>query len=165
MQRIGAFVAALVAMTSLGAAASEEGFVQVAFLHPHRPAVLNDDARALFIDVNAARARKGLVPLAPDEKLSQFALQVAEQMAMRHYFGHTNPDGITFEDRLRTFGLQYRYAAENLALDQDEPHAHAAFLRSPGHYANIVDTHPRRLGVAAVSAGEGEIFYVEEFSD
>ena len=116
-------------------------------------------------DVNAARAQRGLPPLAPDDNLSQFALQVAQQMAERHYFGHTDPNGITFQDRLRASRLRYGFAAENMAFDQDEAHANQAFLHSPGHYANIVDPHPRRVGAAVVAAGDGEVFYVEEFAD
>ncbi|HEX3466191.1 MAG TPA: CAP domain-containing protein [Candidatus Elarobacter sp.] len=123
------------------------------------------DERALVRDVNVARARRGLAPLAPDDGLSQFAMQVAQQMAVRHYFGHTDPNGVTFQDRLRAANFRYRFAAENMAFDQDEPHANEAFLTSPGHYANIVDPHPRRIGVAVVAAGDGEVFYVEEFAD
>ena len=127
--------------------------------------VVASDARALFNDVNAARAQRGLPALAEDGSLSRFALQVAEQMAQRHYFGHTDPSGVTFEDRLRSSGLRYHYAAENMAFDADEQAANQAFLHSPGHYGNIMDPHPHRLGVAVVSAGDGEVFYVEEFAD
>ena len=86
-------------------------------------------------------------------------------MAARHYFGHTDPNGVTFQDRLRQAGMRYRYAAENMAFDQDERAANQAFLHSPGHYSNIVDPHPRKLGIAVVAAGDGEVFYVEEFAD
>ncbi len=165
MQRVAAFLAALVALAPLTATASNEECIQLAYVRPHQPQVIVSDARALFSDVNAARAQRGLAPLAEDQSLSRFALQVAEQMAERHYFGHTDPSGVTFQDRLRAAGLINRYAAENLAFDQDEKSAHQAFLHSPGHYGNIVDSHSRKLGVAVVAAGDGEIFYVEEFAD
>jgi uncharacterized protein YkwD len=165
MHRVAAFLAALVALAPLTATASEEECIQLAYMRPHQPQIISTEARALFNDVNAARMQHGLAPLAEDPSLSRFALQVAEQMAVRHYFGHTDPSGVTFQDRLRAAGLGNRYAAENMAFDQDEKAAHQAFLRSPGHYSNIVDAHPRKLGVAVVSAGDGEIFYVEEFAD
>jgi uncharacterized protein YkwD len=165
MFRVVAFLAALVSLLPMAVAASEEDCIQLAYFRPHRPQVVAVESHALFNDVNAARAQRGLPPLAHDEGLSQFALQVAQQMADRHYFGHTDPNGITFQDRLRGSGLRYRFAAENMAFDQDEAHANQAFLRSPGHYANIVDSHPHRLGVAVVAAGDGEVFYVEEFAD
>ena len=165
MHRVVAFLAALVAFVPLTATASDEESIQLAYVRPHQPQVIHSEARALFNDVNAARAQRGLPPLAEDASLSQFALQVAEQMAERHYFGHTDPNGVTFQDRLRAAGFVNRYAAENMAFDQDEKAAHQAFLHSPGHYGNIVDAHSRKLGVAVVAAGDGEIFYVEEFAD
>jgi len=165
MFRVVAFLATLVSLLPMAVTASEEDCIQLAYFRPHRPQVVAVESRALFSDVNAARAQHGLAPLVLDENLSQFALQVAEQMAERHYFGHTDPNGITYQDRLRSSGLQYRFAAENMAFDQDEAHANQAFLRSPGHYANIVDPHPHKLGVAVVAAGDGEVFYVEEFAD
>ncbi len=165
MHRVAAFLAALVALAPLTATASEDDCIQLAYARPHRLKAIGAEARALFNDVNATRAQRGLAPLSEDASLSRFALQVAEQMAQRHYFGHTDPSGVTFQDRLRAAGWANRYAAENMAFDQDEKSAHEAFLHSPGHYGNIVDSHPRKLGVAVVAAGDGEIFYVEEFAD
>lgn len=166
MHRVVAFLAALVSLLPMAAtAASEEDCIQLAYIRPHRPVAVPAEERALVRDVNVARAQRGLAPLTPDESLSRFAMQVAEQMAARHYFGHTDPNGVTFQDRLRASNMRYRFAAENMAFDQDEPHANGAFLTSPGHYANIVDPRPHRVGVAVVAAGDGEVFYVEEFAD
>lgn len=168
MHRVAAFLAALVALVPLGASAvgaSEGECIQLAFVARQAPRIQTDEARALFGDVNAFRAQHGLPVLSEDQRLSRFALQVAEQMAARHYFGHTDPAGITFQDRLKAAGVPYRVAAENMAFDQDEPHANAALLASPGHLANIVDPRPRRLGTAVVAAGDGQVFFVEEFAD
>ena len=165
MNRVVTFVAALVALAPLSVTASEEDCVQLAFIRPRAPQVIATDARALVLDVNAVRVRRGLAPLAEDGGLSQFALQVANQMAVRHYFGHTDPNGVTFLDRLRAAGYGRRYFAENMAFDQDEEHAHAAFLHSADHYANIISPHSRKIGAAVVAAGDGEVFFVEEFAD
>jgi uncharacterized protein YkwD len=121
-------------------------------------------ARALAADVNAARAAHGLPALTLDARLSRFGLTLADAMARRHYFGHTDPDGITFADRVRAAGLLDRFAAENIALDVDETHANAALLHSPGHYRNIMDPRAHRLGVAVVVSDDGELFLVEEFA-
>jgi uncharacterized protein YkwD len=163
MSRVVAFVVALISLLPSMAAADED-CVQLAYVRPHRLQVVSTDARVLFNDVNAARAQRGLPPLSPDAGLSQFALKIAQQMAEQHYFGHTDPNGVTFQDRLRRSGLAFRFAAENMAFDEDESHANQAFMRSPGHYANIVDPHPHRLGIAVVAAGDGEVFFVEEFA-
>ncbi|MDB5092855.1 MAG: hypothetical protein JWO85_956 [Candidatus Eremiobacteraeota bacterium] len=165
MRRAAAFLAAFMTLFPAAAAASTERWVRVSFAHAHSPRVVAAEKRALFADVNATRVRHGLAPLVADEGLDDLALAVARHMAEQRYFGHTDPSGVTFGDRLRAAGYQYRYAAENLAFDRDEAHANAAFLQSPGHYQNIVDRHPHKLGIAVLAAGYGEIFYVEEFSD
>jgi uncharacterized protein YkwD len=164
MQRVTALIAALLASVPLAAAARSADWVPVRIEQPFAPYVDRGAAEALADDVNAARADVGLPPLALDPQLSRFALALAEQMAHRHYIGHTDPDGVTFSDRIQAAGLLRHFAAENIALDVDEPHADAALLHSPGHYANIMDARARRLGVAAVAAGTGEVFFVEEFA-
>ena len=165
MHRVAALISTMVALSPLIAMASEEDCIHLAYLRPHPPAVVETEERQLFDDVNATRARRRLPPLEQDPTLDGFALQVAEDMAERRYFGHTDPQGHTFQDRLRRARLDYRYAAENMAYDQDEQSANSAFLHSPGHYQNIVDPQKRRLGIAVVAAGDGEVFYVEEFTD
>jgi uncharacterized protein YkwD len=157
------FAAALLALTPLAASAAEGGWTAVRFDRPQPPRSEPAVAQALAADVNAARVARGLPALILDDRLSRFALALAREMAQRGYFGHTDPDGVTFVDRLRSAGFVDRYAAENIALDTDEPHANVALLHSPGHYANIVDPRPRSLGVAAVVAADDEIFFVEDF--
>jgi uncharacterized protein YkwD len=168
MKRFSALLAVVATLGSFGTpgvAASEEGTVRLSFIRPVPIRASIGQARALFADVNAERVRQGLPALEHDARLDQFALALARQMVARRYFGHTDPGGVTFQDRLRVAGLLDRFMAENIAFDQDEVHAHQAFLHSPGHYANIVDRAPRKLGIAVLVAGEGEVFFVEEFSD
>ncbi len=168
MHRAAAFLAALATLVPLGTGvvgASEGDCIQLAFVSRQAPQVQADEAQALFSDVNAFRAQHGLPTLAEDRRLARLALEVAQQMAARHYFGHTDPSGVTFQDRLRASGVPFRVAAENMALNEDEPRAHAALLASPGHFANIVDPRQHRLGTAVVAAGDGQVFFVEEFAD
>ncbi len=129
------------------------------------PVVQSYDAQRLFADVNAARAEHGLPALTPDPRLDAFALTVAQQMAVRNYFGHTDPDGVTFGQRIRAARIAFHFAAENMAFDQSEPHANQMLLQSPGHYANIMDPQAHHLGVAAVGAGTDGVFFVEEFTN
>lgn len=168
MHRVAALLAALVAVGSLGSTASasaEERCIRLAFVNPHAPVIDAAAARTLFADVNATRVQNGLPGLIPDPRLDKIARDVAEQMVARRYFGHTDPNGVTFEQRLRDEGYAYRFAAENMAFDQDVAHANEAFIHSPGHYENIVDPAPHKLGTAVVAAGDGQVFFVEEFAN
>ena len=165
MKRVAAFVAALTLALPIAASAQEDGTIQLTFYRPHAPTARSSQARSLLTLVNAVRAQHGLPALVADPALDRFAADKAEHMATRHYFGHTDPNGVTFESRLKDSGLKFRYAAENIAFDQDERHANAAFVGSPGHFANMVDPNHRKIGIAVVEAGAGESFFVEEFSD
>lgn len=141
-----------------------EAPITISFVNPHSPQPVNDQARQLTNDVNAERVKRGLRPLVIDETLSRFALAKAVEMASRGYFGHTSPDGVTFEDRMLQWHWATPYVAENIAFDMDELHAHTAFMRSGAHAANLLDPQERRLGIAVVTVGAHETFYVEDFS-
>ena len=176
--KIGVVIAALLAALPLNASQSpqqpmsrlvsasqgEEAPVMIALVDPHTPTSLPSEARSLAADVNAERATRGLSPLVRDDTLDRFAYAKAVEMAARGYFGHTNPNGVTFQDRLRAWHLPTTYAAENIAFDYDEPRAHAAFMHSPPHAQNVLDSNERKLGVAVVTVGDRETFYVEDFS-
>ena len=148
----------------LGVAQGQEAPITISFVNPHSPQPAMDQARALADDVNAERVKRGLPALVRDATLDRFAAAKATEMAARGYFGHTDPDGITFQDRLRAWHWPNTYAAENIAFDRDEPHAHTSFMNSPGHASNVLDRNERRIGVAVVTVGEHETFYVEDFS-
>ena len=157
-------VSAPAGAANVGAAAVLEAPITISFVNPHYPQASADQARALTNDVNKERVKRGLPALVIDEALNRFALAKAVEMASRGYFGHTNPDGVTFQDRLLAWHWQTAYAAENIAFDSDELHAHLAFMRSAGHAANLLDPQERRMGIAVVSVGTHETFYVEDFS-
>ena len=173
MRRLAGIAAVLLGLAPAGppaplvSASQEVGVettVTLAFVNPHYPQSLDDEEHALAADVDAERAKRGLEPLRRSVALDRFARAKAVEMAARGYFGHTDPDGITFQDRMRAWRWPNAYVAENIAFDRDEPHAHAAFVNSPPHYANLVDPREKRIGVAVVTVGEGQTFYVEDFS-
>ena len=166
MLGVAAMMAAMIGLSPMTVGASEiqEQTISIAFVNPQYPKTLRGEAEALAADVNAERARHGVPALVRDATLDRFAHAKATEMAARGYFGHTDPDGVTFQDRLRAWHWPVAYASENIAFDRDERAAHAAFVGSPGHFANLIDGKVRRVGVAVVTVGDGETFYVEDFS-
>ncbi|GAC1575283.1 MAG: hypothetical protein NVS3B7_07750 [Candidatus Elarobacter sp.] len=141
-----------------------EAPIHIPLVNPHYPINIADEASTLAADVNAARAEGGLPALKRDDTLDRFAYAKAVDMAARGYFGHTDTDGITFHDRMQAWHYPTPYAAENIAFDRNEPNAHSAFMHSPPHAQNVMDRNQRKIGVAVVSVGDGETFYVEDFS-
>lgn len=161
---MGLALATLAALSPLNAGAHEAAPVAIAYVKAHTPVEISAQASALFASVNAERLRHGLSQLTPDDSLVKLALEKARDMAIYGYFGHTSPAGVTFEERVRASGVAFSYAAENLAFDQDAQHAHAAFMHSAEHRANVLDPQQKRLGIAVITVGDGETFFVEEFA-
>ncbi|MFN2459436.1 MAG: CAP domain-containing protein [Candidatus Velthaea sp.] len=133
-------------------------------VRPVSPSVRVNEAAALVADINVVRLSAGLGSLAVDDRLSRAALHHARDMASRNYFGHESPDGRSLIDRLGDVGFTWHVAAENIALNSDETHAHQALLDSPGHRANMLDPRVRLVGVAALNVGQGSTLYVEDFA-
>jgi uncharacterized protein YkwD len=136
--------------------------IMIALGNPH-PRVLAADAQALADDVNHERAKHGLPALRRDATLDQIAYAKAVDMAARGYFGHTDPSGVTFADRMHARHLNV-YASENIAFDANERDAQIAFVHSPEHYSSQIDPRVQNIGTAVVTVGRGETFYVEDFS-
>lgn len=164
MRLIGIAFATIAALSPVGTGAHEAPPVTIAYVHAHAPIELSSEATALFASVNAERARRGLPQLGRDLALEKLALDKARDMATYRYFGHTDLEGVTFEARVHASGIAFQCAAENLAFDQDAEHAHAALMHSAEHRANVLDPQQKRLGVAVITVGDGETFYVEEFA-
>ena len=159
MSRVASFMAALVMLLSATTG------VRAAVSSPAFAAVDSVQSRAFFSDTNATRSALGLPALSDDPQLDRLAAQLAQQMVTQGYFGHTDPAGVTFEQRIRAAGIRYSYAAENIATADDAAQAQDALVHSPEHYANIVDRNVHKLGTAAVAGPDGAIYFVQDFAD
>jgi uncharacterized protein YkwD len=124
-----------------------------------------DPADALFAQVNMARAAAGLPVLTRCAELDLTARTFAADLAAKHYFSHTQPNGETLTQRLDAAKVDYRTAGENLALSSDAVTANKALLASPEHRQNMMDPAFHRAGIAAKAVDEQRKVYVEEFAD
>jgi uncharacterized protein YkwD len=122
-----------------------------------QPSQLSERAlvRATLCVLNAERARHGLRPFKLDGRLSIAARRHTRDMATKNYFSHTSLDGSSFVDRIRRAGYLRGARAwavgENIAWGSGgaaSPRAIGrAWMRSPGHRANILSASYRELGV------------------
>ena len=105
--------------------------------------------------VNVERSKQGLKPLAEDWELSRVARYKSEDMQKNKYFSHTSPVyGSPFE-MMKSFGISYRSAGENIAKGQATPAAVvSAWMNSAGHRANILSTSFTHIGVGYVENGK-----------
>ena len=104
--------------------------------------------------VNQERSKQGIAPLVDDWQLSRVARYKSEDMMSLGYFSHNSPTyGSPFE-MMRSFGISYRSAGENIARGYLTPAAVvAAWMNSPGHRANILNSTYTHIGVGYVKTG------------
>jgi uncharacterized protein YkwD len=105
----------------------------------------------VIVDTNTARkANGGLVPLSESNVLDTIASERLADMAAKQYFAHVSPSSSSAETVARADGYDYIALGENLALGNFSGDAGvvAAWMASPEHRANILNTHYTEIGVA-----------------
>lgn len=104
--------------------------------------------------VNVERNKQGLKSLASDWQISRVARYKSQDMRDKGYFSHTSPTyGSPFE-MMKSFGISYRTAGENIAKGQKTPSEVVnAWMNSSGHRANILNSSFSKIGVGYVKDG------------
>ena len=98
--------------------------------------------------VNAERTARGLAPLAVSSSLSDKARIKAQDMADNDYFSHTSPTYGSPFTMMRTLGVSYRSAAENIAMGYNKADTVvAAWMASPSHRANLLASRYVTVGI------------------
>lgn len=104
--------------------------------------------------VNEIRAKNGLNPLTEDWELSRIARYKSRDMKDNNYFSHTSPTYGSPFNMMKSFGISYKTAAENIAKGQATPQAVVnAWMNSAGHRANILNSSYTKIGVGYVKSG------------
>lgn len=123
-------------------------------------------AASVLAEVNRERRRRGASSLVSDARLNRAAERYARELAARREIEHVSstPGLRTFRDRMHASGASARIAGENLARLTAAPgtlpdRTVRAWLRSPGHKANLLDPSWRRTGVG-VWLGRDGVWYV-----
>lgn len=112
----------------------------------------------VFDQTNKQRIDLGLEPLKYNSLLSQSAAKKAEDMFANNYWAHNSPKGNTPWDFFKLVGYQYSLAGENLARDfYDTESLMKAWMNSPTHKANIINSKYQEIGVGVVNGTLGGI--------
>jgi len=119
---------------------------------------INKDRKLLKDNIikftNQERIDNGnLLPLKENLTLNLSAGKKLQDMFSKQYFEHISPSGVGVSELGEQFGYDYILIGENLALgnfknDQDLVNA---WMDSPGHKANILNSHYTEIGVAVGS--------------
>ena len=104
--------------------------------------------------VNEQRAKYGLKALSNDWQLSRVARYKSQDMKDNGYFSHTSPVyGSPFQ-MMKSFGISYKSAGENIAKGQTTPgQVVNAWMNASGHRANILNSSYTHIGVGYVKSG------------
>ena len=104
--------------------------------------------------VNAERASYGLPALSIRADLCQYARVKSQDMHDSGYFSHTSPNYGSPFDMMKSFGITYSHAGENIAMGHSTPEAVvSSWMNSEGHRANILSASYTELGVGYVADG------------
>jgi uncharacterized protein YkwD len=99
---------------------------------------------------NQNRAQNDLPALKEDTQLDNIALLRLKDLFAKQYFAHVSPTGEKAETVAKTVGYDFLALGENLALGDftSDKDLVTAWMNSPGHRANILNTHYDQIGVA-----------------
>jgi uncharacterized protein YkwD/uncharacterized membrane protein required for colicin V production len=115
--------------------------------------------------VNQERANRGLPTLAYDPSLVPVARAHSAEMLEIGYFSHTSPNTGSLRDRLRTAGISYQTAGENLAYAPTVDVAHRGLMQSDGHRRNILEPTFEYIGVGVIVAPDGTLMVTQLFAE
>ena len=121
---------------------------------PELPSSVTEFETEVVHLVNEIRVSNGLKPLTQDWQLSRVARYKSQDMKDLSYFSHTSPTYGTPFEMMKSFGITYRTAGENIAKGYSTPKAVVdAWMNSPGHRANILNSSYTHIGVGYVANG------------
>jgi hypothetical protein len=107
------------------------------------------DSRDVIKITNDFRTQNNLPVLKANYKLDLAASEKLNDMAVKEYFAHTSPAGVTPWFWIKGSQYQYSVAGENLAIGfitADD--TVRAWMNSPSHKANLLNTNYQDIGVA-----------------
>ncbi len=104
--------------------------------------------------VNIERAKQNLPALKLNTALSNVAQLKSEDMKNKNYFNHTSPTYGSPFNMMKQFGINYKYAGENIAKGQKTAaDVVTAWMNSEGHRANILNKNFTDMGLGYVKSG------------
>jgi uncharacterized protein YkwD len=112
---------------------------------------------------NDARVKNGCAALRTEAKLTTAARAHSTDMVAYNYFSHTGRDGSTFVTRAKRAGYSSAIG-ENIAWGYRTPEAVVdAWLKSPGHRANILNCKAKAVGVGLAKKADGTPYWTQLF--
>lgn len=126
-------------------------------------AVLSEEEQEVLELINIERQKQGLSELKAYGELQRVAKIKAQDLVNNNYFSHTSPTLGTPFEMLKSEGVTYKFAGENLAGNETGVKAVNAWMNSPAHKDNILDSDYEYTGIAVVDSEVYGKVYVQLF--
>ena len=108
---------------------------------------MSADEKIVFDLLNKARTDAGLSKLSADATLFKVARLKAQDMVKNSYFSHTSPTyGSPFK-MMKSYGVSYKVAGENIAGNPSLQDAVTSWLNSATHKQNILSNSYNYIGI------------------
>jgi hypothetical protein len=117
----------------------------------------------LFAATNQERAAIGLPALTWNPQLAIAAHEHVIRMARTGGISHQFSGEPDLTERTSAAGARFSTVAENVAVGESSVTVHNAWMHSPGHRANILDSVVTSVGISAVLY-DGRLWAVQDFS-
>lgn len=108
---------------------------------------MSENEKIIFDLLNKARTDAGLPKLSKDSSLFKVARLKAQDMVKKSYFSHTSPTYGSPFNMMKTYGISYKVAGENIAGNPSLQDAVTAWLNSPTHKQNILSNSYNYIGI------------------
>jgi uncharacterized YkwD family protein len=126
---------------------------------PQQSADASQVAQQVLDLVNQERSKAGLSALSMNSSLSKMATDKAVDMINNNYFDHQSPTYGSPFDMMKTYGITYNAAGENIAKGQTSAsEVMSQWMNSPGHRANILNGNYNQIGIGYYNSA-----WVQEF--
>lgn len=108
---------------------------------------------------------KSAMPLLLEARLVAAANLHALDQARHEHMSHTGSDHSQPSDRVSAQGFPWRTVGENVAMGQvSAAEVVQAWLRSPGHCANLLNEDFTHMGIAQATSSQGVPYWAQTFA-
>ncbi len=114
--------------------------------------------------VNVERAKAGVPAIVQNSEVGRVARIKSEDFVKNNYFSHTSPTYGSPFDMLKSFGITFTAAGENIASGQKTAaDVMNSWMNSSGHRANILNSTYNKIGVGVAKDSNGSIYWTQMF--
>jgi len=124
---------------------------------------LQAEANQLFALANQARRDAGVGQLQWDQSLAAAAFYHCKWMVQEGQIAHRYEGEPDLSQRAADSGARFGLIEENVALGSSAAFIHDAWMKSPGHRANLLSPAVDNVGIAVI-ASRGLLYAVADFA-